>query len=166
VRDHYTIKLPINSNLGETSPTLVTPSSPLGWRRPVETLAYFFKREFRYDFPQFEAAEQPQSLGYVPYEAWLFHEPAWDRFRNEDKRPPRRSIGAACFRWRDDWKDHDPCWTLDWVWFHPYERRLGRLTRAWPSFEEKYGQFPLETPISHEMEGFLRKIGRDPRPGF
>ena len=153
--DRYTIRLPVLRTLGAESPTLVLPSSPSSWRRGTEALAYFFKREFGYDFPQFEAADGPADPDHVPYEAWLFHETAWDHIR-EVGEDPRRVLGAACFR-RREYARAPARWTLDWAWFHAYERRRGHLSTSWVMLRERYGLFPAEPPLSDAMRAFLQK---------
>lgn len=156
--DPYTIKPPILRTLPDSGPTLLVSSSPLRWKMALEALAYFFKREMRYDFPQFEASEDPSQPEHVPYEGWLFHEIAYDQVREIGDRP-YRVMGAACFRWREGKVlAQSPSWSLDWVWFHPYERRKGRLRAVWPMFRERYGvAFPLEFPLSSAMRAFVRQ---------
>ncbi len=46
---------------------------------------------------------------------------------------------------------------MQWVWLHPYMRRKGCLTRAWPIFAERFGQFDCEPPLSDAMQTFLEK---------
>lgn len=54
-------------------PLAVTPESPLKLRREVERFAIYFRREFGYDFQQFEATEKPDkpihglSVGILAY---------------------------------------------------------------------------------------------------
>jgi hypothetical protein len=150
----FTIKLPISRSLPSTSPSLVSGDSPHTIRRCVETLAYYFKREFHFDFPQFEASESPSDSRYVPYEVWLFHEEALDQARDLDDNP-RRVIGAACFRQRPHGSAKR--WALQWIWFHPYERRRGHLSRSWSLFKSRYRQFHVEGPLSDAMKRFLSK---------
>jgi hypothetical protein len=154
--DFFSINTPVSRRLHGRSPSIVQPTSALATKKCVETLAYYFKRECDYDFIQFEAAETLQSLGYVPYEAWLFHEdsPNHSRGAHDD---PQRVIGAACFR-LIEWADAPPGWELQWVWFHPYRRRHGLLTAAWPGFRERYRDYALARPLSEAMERFIRKV--------
>jgi hypothetical protein len=155
---YYTIKLPVSRKLPPISPTLVTTESPYSLRRCVETLAYYFKRELHFDFSQFEASESPTDSWYVPYEVWAFHDEAIDEARNLHDEP-RRVIGAACFRRRAN--GHTISWALQWVWFHPYERRRGHLTRCWQLFLRRYGAFDVERPLSDAMMRFLSKHADD-----
>jgi hypothetical protein len=60
-------------------------------------------------------------------------------------------IGAVCFRFRKKW-------TLDWVWIHPYQRRKGHLTHAWPVFKNMFGDFAVMKPLSSAMNSFLPKM--------
>lgn len=128
---------------------LVTLKSPLPYRRAVYTVSTYFKREGHYDFAQY---------GYDGHEedpdarAFLWHEmDGWG------ERPKDTVIGACCFRWRV-YSDAPPGWGLQWVWFHPYRRGEGHLTKAWPVFKRHFGEFEVEPPLSYAMEGFLKKI--------
>ena len=55
----------------------------------------------------------------------------------------------------DEWESAH--WGLAWVWFHPYERRRRHLSRAWPYFRARFGDFEVERPLSLAMAAFLRK---------
>lgn len=122
----------------------VSPRSPLRLRRCVETFARYFRREFRYDFVQYSALE-PGAANERAY-LWM----------SRNAYPPF-FFGAASFRWRA-WKDAAPGFALQWVWLHPYERRRGYLTRAWPAFRAQFGDFHCERPLSPAMAAFLRKL--------
>ena len=141
--DYFTITLPTDRATESVDPALVLPTAPKRQREHVETFARYFLRERGQGALQFEAAETPSSVGYVRYEAHLFHDEG-------------RYCGACCFRWRD-WADAPPSWSLDWIWLHPYRRQRGLLTRAWPKFKERYGDFHLAQPLSAAMRAFLRK---------
>jgi hypothetical protein len=92
----YSLALPITRHgyLDGESPLKIDPASPLELRRAVERLARYFKKELGFDALQFEAAETQNSLGFVPYEAYLFYETAFERIV-EDELPPRRIFGAG-----------------------------------------------------------------------
>jgi hypothetical protein len=122
----------------------VTGQSPISTRRCVEQIARYFRREFRYDFVQY-SAEHPKS----DTRAYIWH-PQYYAGEQETV------IGAAYFCWRE-WSDADPGWALAWIWFHPYERRKGRLSSAWDYFRLRFGDFFVEPPLSAAMEAFLRK---------
>jgi len=62
-------------------------------------------------------------------------------------------IGAVGVRWAE-WSDAPPCWSLTWAWLHPYERRKGHLTRAWPILIEMFPNPHMEPPLSEAMERF------------
>lgn len=157
--DYYSLSLPlVTLPQGESSPSRVTEASPLSLRKHVERFAQHFKRELHYDFSQFEAAETKMSLGFVRYEAYLFHKTADDLWQGEGP-IKSRFFGSCCFRWRE-WTDVPHEWSLDWAWFHPYFRARGHLTKAWPMFESKYGSFHLAHPLSSGMKEFLKKVGK------
>lgn len=48
-------------------------------------------------------------------------------------------------------------WVLDWVWIHPLMRRRGLLTQAWPSLEDRHGEFLIYGRMSQAMDQFLDK---------
>ena len=154
--DYFSLSLPV-ADLDEHSenPFLVLPESPLLYRQWTEDFARYFKREMHFDFPQFEAAETAASLGFVPYEAHLFHEPADDHWTADSPKRPLRFVGACCFR-RDD--EQPKPWRLDWAWLHPFSRRRGHLVKAWPYFTSRYGSFELASPVSCCMGRFLRRV--------
>jgi len=120
---------------------LVNNKTPIKYRRAVERLAYYFKREFQYDFVQFVVSESNEDN----YEAWLFYTQT------------EQIIGACTFRKRNLKNRPDIKWRLDWIWFHPYVRREGLLTKNWKFFKEIYGLFALEFPLSGPMKQFLLK---------
>lgn len=155
--DYYSLSLPVaEMRTISQSPTLVLPSDSILMRRRIEKFAKHFKREMRFDFPQFEAEEQPGMYGYVPYEAYIFHEAAGDVWFGEGP-IKQRFFGACCFRWRE-WGNASPEWSLDWVWLHPYFRKRGFLAETWPKFKQKYGDFHLAEPLSCCMKTFIQKI--------
>jgi hypothetical protein len=53
-------------------------------------------------------------------------------------------------------------WALQWIWFHPYERRKGHLRNAWPYFLDRFGTFQVEPPLSPAMDKLLVEEGGDP----
>jgi hypothetical protein len=62
-------------------------------------------------------------------------------------------VGACCFRLREEGL------ALQWVWLHPYFRRRGLLSGAWPGFVREFGDFAVEGPVSEAMQSFLAKRG-------
>lgn len=124
----------------------VTIRSPLSHRRAVWRLARYFRREFRFDFEQYGYEGRDDDFDHRAY-LWLA-----DRYSHASV------IGACCFRWRDEYKDLSPRWGLQWIWFHPYERRKGHLTEAWPYFRARFGDFCPEPPLSAAMRSFLFKM--------
>lgn len=129
----------------------VRPTSLLSIRRGVGQCALYFQREFGYDFQQYLADEQPHPQDCVW--VWVHDTRCYPN--------PRRMIGAGAFRWRQ-WKNHSPGHGLSWVWFHPFFRRQGHLSRAWPLFRKLFGDFLVEAPLSAAMYAFLRKRGECP----
>jgi hypothetical protein len=124
----------------------VTPRSPMRFRRAVETIAQYFRREFGYDFTQYDATERSDPRDQV----FLWVNPC-------DDLAGVRALGAACFRWRR-WSDGSAGLALAFCWLHPYCRRQGVLSASWPHFCERLGDFVVERPLSPAMEGFLRKV--------
>lgn len=120
----------------------VSRDSPKWMHREAYERAVMFKREFQYDMPQ-----------------WT---PPPDRGRTEEvgvaylltTADDRGTIiGACAFRERDEG------WTMDWAWIAPRWRRQGIMQRYWPRFVEKFGDFPLERPLSDAMLAFVSKHG-------
>ena len=154
--DEFALAMPIvRIPHWEGSPLLVTSASPLPMRMRVEKIGRYFKREFRTDFPPMLAREVPGEHGCIPYEAHLFFECARDHLE-EDKPTPYRILGAACFRWQT-WSNAEPCWEFSWIWLHPFARRRGHLSKAWPAFRRQYGVFAVSEVLSRDMEAFLAK---------
>lgn len=118
-------------------------------RRAVYRFASYFRREFCFDFVQYSLTREKHNEDEVTL-AYLFSELEYTH--------KRISYGACCFRYRDKtfWKNISPHWGMQWIWIHPYMRGKGLLTEFWPYFEEKYGNFMLERPVSKAMESFLK----------
>jgi hypothetical protein len=66
--------------------------------------------------------------------------------------------GAIGIRWRI-WSNAPASWSIVWAWLHPYERRKGHLTKAWPFIMEMFPSPHVEWPLSSSMGNFLKKIG-------
>lgn len=167
--DHYDIILPMfETNPWRWSETQVRIRFPsditvVEWnairrnRDAVERLAYYFRREFGYDFVQYNADEGPGDERY-PAVAFL-----WASMRNSfDDRDV--AVGATCFRWRE-WKDTPAGWAMQWIWLHPYVRRKGLLSAAWPALREAFGDFDVEPPLSPAMRMFLAKVNATTESG-
>ena len=130
---------------------VVTATSRPVLRRAVECIAYYFRREFSYDFVQYCSLEMEDD----GHRAYLWTDP--QTLKNDKE----TVIGACCFRWRR-WKDVPAdfpaeSYCLQWLWLHPYQRRKGVLSKAWPYFLARFDPFVPEGPHSPAMEAFLRK---------
>lgn len=117
-------------------------SSPKWLHTEMYRRALAFKREFHYDFVQWDAVN-PRSD--VTGQGFLF----------VDKE--KRIIGACAFRLRED--GGKSWWGLQWIWFAPVRRRAGSLSRRWPLFRDRFGRFHVEGPVSDAMQAFLIKVG-------
>jgi hypothetical protein len=133
----------------------VTTRSPLKVRRAVWQFASYFRREFRYDVVQYGFQGQETDTSARAY--------LWDLVDAGDV--AHHAIGACCFRWRED-SDSHPGWALQWIWLHPFERGQGHLTRAWPYFRARFGDFDVESPVSTAMASFLDHLPADQRPSI
>lgn len=122
--------------------TCVGRRSPASQKKAVELMATYFRREFGYDFVQYSANEFLDDSETL---AWL-----WATGYPQDY----TIIGGGCFRKRE-WKDLPNAWAMQWIWLHPYFRRKGILTRAWPVFTAMFGPFDVEEPVSNAMDHFL-----------
>ena len=126
-----------------TNPLLVKFDSPKSHKLAVERIARYFQREFGYDFLQYTAeGASPSMSAYL----WVQH-PVVENFA-------ATCIGAAGFVTHENSKRQH----LNWVWLHPFCRRQGYLTRAWPTFRASHGDFTLEHPLSEAMEKFLETV--------
>lgn len=101
--------------------------------------AFAFKREAGHDFAQWglNPWDNQGAVGYL--------------FSDSEG----RVVGAAGFRPQEGERP----WRLDFVWLAPAHRRQGLLTRQWPGFRQRFGDFDVEHPLSEEMKAFLRKRG-------
>ena len=131
------------------------PRSPRPWRHAAEMLARYFRREFHFDFRPYTANEsQPADPTIARDRILLFSTPDM----------VSAVLNAHCFygavgvRWVDE-PPATPCWSLEWAWFHPYERRQGHLTNAWPFILKMFPNPALAEPLSNAMNAFLRKVG-------
>jgi hypothetical protein len=121
---------------------LVTSLSPRWKHKEIYERALAFKKEFRYDFVQWQSPKgdsDPDVQGFL--------------FSNSGG----AIVGACSFRKRS--MDGKKRWALDWVWICPKERRQGHLANRWGFFRERFGDFTVEPPVSEAMMGFLNKKG-------
>lgn len=115
---------------------LVTADSPKWQHFEMYERAYAFKKEFRYDFVQYQSREGHNDENIHGY-----------LFINEND----SIIGACCFR------KNELEWGLDWIWICPIQRRKNHLANKWKMFKELYGNFYVEPPVSDEMKSFIKK---------
>lgn len=123
----------------------VTIRSPLARRRAVYRVAAHFQRELGFGLLQYGYGGREADPGHVAF-LWVHPEAVGlpDAFRVP-------CVGATCFRLRDEG------WAMQWAWVHPYFRRQGLLSDAWPDFVGEFGAFEVEGPHSVAMRGFLAK---------
>ena len=127
----------------------VTARSPRARRRAVYRLAEFCRREMGYALQYgFDGEEDDED-----HVAFLWVHPEAVGMGREFRVP---CVGACCFRLREE-----TGMALQWVWVHPYFRRRGLLTDAWPEFVREFGDFAVEGPLSDAMKGFLAKQARE-----
>jgi hypothetical protein len=129
----------------------ISPRSAIGARKALEKLAYYFRREFQYDFILYHSAAPMDPRDRAFLVTWQYHD-------------HRAAIGAIVFRWRK-YEDAPHDLALQWLWLHPYLRRHGLLSTCWPSLREPLGDFYIEGPTSRAMADFLTKMGECPRCG-
>jgi hypothetical protein len=154
MKPYYHIDLPASesfvNNVGRLQ---ITAKSPIKHRRTLEQFARYFKREMHYDFVQYLASEDQCHPDHIPYCGWLFTGTL--RRLVDDILDSQRAIGGCCFRLRKLSNEHK--WYLDWIWFHPFWRSRGQLSKHWRFFRQEYGDFAIEYPISPAMDRFLKK---------
>jgi hypothetical protein len=125
----------------------ITPSAPLRARDATEVIAYYFRREFGYDFPGYGADETQDNRDRI----FLLVE--GEEYWNEE----RYAVGAIVFRWRK-YSNAPERLVLAWTWIHPFLRQTGIFTTYWNIFRELYGDFYVEPPYSPAMRSFLAKM--------
>jgi hypothetical protein len=116
---------------------VVTAKSNMALRVAADACATFFLREHGYT-RQFDRYDEGNYLAY------LWGEPAEGRVA---------IYGACCFRFRE--YEKSPSYAMQWIWLHPYARRKGHLSVAWPYFRKRFGAFVVEPPYSESMKAFL-----------
>ncbi len=147
--DDFAIELPISEYFYSLNGLInVCSISSEDLKISLQLFATYFKKEFRYDFLQYNVK---QSGNDTRYEGFLFSEFAMD-YLEEDSPACYRLIGGGCFK-----LGHDNTWRLDWVWLHPFARHRGNLSKHWGGFRKRYGEFSIEEPLSPDMADFLRK---------
>ena len=136
-RGAYDIRCPLIYGEGLTTPNRVTVRSSHRYQEAVYQCARYFRREFDYDWVQYEIkdCEDPTCVAFM----WF----PWDVSPSDDFWLP--VVGACCFRRRENG------WALQWVWMHPFFRRQGLLRQAWAGFRAEFGDFEIETPSSNHL---------------
>jgi hypothetical protein len=160
--EHYEIKLPFlrlsqnphESEAPNDAPFLVVgPKSPMRWRKSIESLACYFRRETGYDFPPYIAQETKYSNELGRDRVLAIHK----KTLITDFVEVYYFVGAIGVRWRE-WDDAPSSWSLSWAWMHPYERRKGHMTRSWPHLLKMFPEPWIEYPLSDSMKCFLKKV--------
>ncbi len=124
-------------------PELVTGKSPEWKHHEMYERAKAFKREFHFDFIQWN---NPNNSGDPNSFGFLFTDKVG------------AIVGACSFRDRS--ADYGKkIFGLEWIWICPRERRSGHLALRWKAFRERFGDFIVEAPVSDSMKGFLKKNG-------
>lgn len=126
------------------TPELVDTNAPFWMHQEVYERALRFKRDFRYDFIQWNGCQSKKATS--TYQGYLFAD-------NTGTHPPGTIVGACAFALRQG------SWSLDWIWVTPSMRRKGVLSYRWQAFLDKYGDFDIEHPLSDAMEAFVRRSG-------
>ncbi len=143
----YEINLPILDNVGGYKSLIyIETSSGLSAKESLEKMALYFKREFRYDYLQYDALEDNDDCVGV-----LFTERAFDLVQSDDHYP-NRVIGGACFHEKKESE-----YELDWVWLHPFARNRKHLKNNWLNFKKRFGEFTVTEPLSAHMASFVKR---------
>jgi RimJ/RimL family protein N-acetyltransferase len=128
-------------------PIIVDSQAPMWMQKEVYRRALRFKRDFRYDFVQWAGDDVNRVKS-----GWHGHLiPAG----------PDGTIAGACAFSNVHPGPDGVEWTLAWVWVAPKYRGQGLLTKYWPWFIERYGNFFIEPPLSDAMTGFVRSHGTE-----
>lgn len=144
--DKYTISLPVfDECLSGTGLKKLSSDNDISEKQALEQFSRYFKNEMHYDNIQYEADNHNKDCV-----GFLFTESAMDLCTEEHNSMPTRCVGGCCFRKVQD------TWVLFWVWFHPFFRNKGLLSRHWKSFCSEFGDFAIEAPLSDSMKLFLQ----------
>lgn len=127
-----------------SNPELVDTSAPFWMHQEVYERALRFRRDFRYDFLQWNGCQSKKAT--PSYQGYLFAD-------HTGTYPPGTIVGACAFALRHG------RWSLDWIWVTPSMRRKGVLSHRWQAFLDRYGDFDIEHPLSDAMEAFVRRNG-------
>ena len=118
-------------------------------KRALFNIAEYSRREGDHGFTQFSTSEM------------IYHKEVYPFIICENDIDRKDIFGGGCFRYRKYKDQTDNRWQLQWVWLHPYARSKGIMAALWPAFLEKFGDFPVERPVSKDMKGFIKKYGTD-----
>jgi hypothetical protein len=123
-------------------------NSKIEHRRAVYKMARYMATEFQYNlmYGYDGKGDESSSRAFL----WL------EDKRKYDHHQCTPVIGGCCFRLRR-YKGKRAHWALQWVWLHPFKRRQGHLSKVWPYFKERFGDFEVEEPLSDEMSKFMNK---------
>ena len=124
----------------------VDKSSTTSHKDSLASLAYYFKKEMRFDHLQFDK----DMYGNDDYTGFLILKRAMDLVEHEDHYPSRIIGGGVFVKTNENFK-------LDWIWIHPFERNKGTLKSRWTEFQKKFGHFGVTEPLSAQMSAFLAK---------
>ncbi|WP_181295292.1 hypothetical protein [Pseudomonas sp. Q2-TVG4-2] len=127
-----------------SNPELVDSDSPFWMHQEVYERALRFKRDFRYDFLQWNGCQSKKAS--PNYHGYLFAD-------HTGTHASGTIVGACAFALRKE------VWSLDWIWVVPSMRRKGVLRHRWQAFLKMYGDFDIEHPLSTAMEGFVGQHG-------
>lgn len=120
---------------------LVTYLSPSWRHEEMYARALAFKRELHFDFTQWgQPDDDPTAQGFL---------------LTDDE---ARIVGVCAFRYRE-YSNAPAGWALQFIWVAPKHRRRGVLSRRWPDFRDRFGDFHIEGPVSDAMQAFTRKMG-------
>lgn len=127
------------------TPEKVDATSPLWMHEEVRRRAIQFRRDFRYDFLQWDGgASQRASSKCHGYLLSV----------NNPEHQPGVIAGACAF-----FPKKEGGWKLGWIWTAPKFRRSGILASRWSAFLEQYGDFTIEHPLSAAMHNFVLRHG-------
>ncbi|WP_116826505.1 MULTISPECIES: C2H2-type zinc finger protein [Pseudomonas syringae group] len=125
---------------------LVGPDAPLWMHGEVYERAAAFRREFGYDSIQWPGGSSTRAPS--DWRGHLFAGPGGE-------------IAGACAFMHTTSRKAEGEWSLQWIWIAPRFRRMGLLETRWADFQQRYGDFDLEKPLSEAMVTFLWKHGSE-----
>lgn len=128
---------------------IIRHNDPSSLKKTIEVIGGFYKRELGIDYSPYFLSK------YIDKNrvAYIWTEDVYQKRTHEVK---VIVIGVCVFEWKN-YNERPIEWELSWVWFHPFERGRGHLSRDWEKLKNLFPGFTVKGPLNVAMESFLKK---------